>query len=116
MHLPERWGMLQFSTGKVNTTREEVNKEWPLRSIAMTLYYAEHAYADAHNGSYTDRVDLLLPYAEPAYALTGLCSQAPKIITSNNSTEFVATISSLNDDMIASITTDRYLTISFQLS
>lgn len=52
MHLPEKWGMLQFSYNQVNTTKPKLNPEWPARAVAASLYYAEHNFKKAH-GSYT---------------------------------------------------------------
>jgi hypothetical protein len=53
MHLPERWGVLQFAEGPVNGTIPQRYPDWPAREVAMALYYAQKAFADSHNGSYT---------------------------------------------------------------
>ena len=37
MHLPDKWGMLQFSTDDVNTTAPVYNPEWTVRYVAMQV-------------------------------------------------------------------------------
>ena len=62
MHLPERWGLLQFSTDPVNSTQPITYPEWPIRQSAMGVYYAQHAYAATHSGMYTANLTALLPF------------------------------------------------------
>lgn len=65
MHLPERWGLLQFATGPVGGTEPTTYSEWPARAMAAGAYYAQHAHAARHNGSFaTDPSELLLFRAE----------------------------------------------------
>lgn len=40
MHLPERWGMLQFASGRVNATPAAYNRQWTVRAVAAAVYYA----------------------------------------------------------------------------
>jgi hypothetical protein len=44
MHLPERWGFLQFADGKVNGTGVQEDVHWTLRCLARFLYEAQEAY------------------------------------------------------------------------
>ena len=46
MHLPERWGMLQFASGPVNATPPQYNIQWTVRAVAAAVYYAQHAWRD----------------------------------------------------------------------
>jgi len=109
MHLPERWGMLQFATGAVNATAPIINTEWPLRAMASAVYYAAHSFANAHNGSYVgaDAPGALLPYTQTPWALDGTCASAP-LLTVQNGTAFVAWIVAADGSMASSVTNDRY--------
>lgn len=110
MHLPDKWGMLQFADGPVNATAPVRNPEWTVRSVAMQLYYAQHAYADAHNGSYTSDVLLLAPYADPQ-VFAGVCTQVPVVKLANDSLSFVAYVQGY-DKLVASVTDDRLLLVT----
>ena len=44
MHLPERWGFLQFADGKVNGTGVKEDAHWTLRCLARFLYEAQEAF------------------------------------------------------------------------
>ncbi len=54
--------------------------EWPVRNVAMEVYYAQHAYAAAQGpaGVYTANVTALLPYADP-HTLDGTCTVVPGV-------------------------------------
>ncbi len=75
MHLPEKWGMLQFADTAVNATQPIWNAEWPVRSIAAAVYYAQHAYAAASNGSFTSTLSDLVPFLESPDIVDGTCTQ-----------------------------------------
>ena len=94
MHLPEKWGMLQFATGTVNMTAAVTNGEWPVRAIAAAVYYAEHAYAGDHNGTFTERVDDLVPYLADAAIVDGTCTGGAPVIlgVSQSPAAFVAAV------------------------
>jgi len=111
MHLPEKWGMLQFSDAAVNTTAPIRNPQWTVRSVAMALYYAQHAYADAHNGTFTEDVAALYVFAPP-HTLDGTCSQPPRVKVAPGGATFVAEVPALTGSMVASVTDDRYLTVT----
>ena len=80
MHLPEKWGMLQFADGPVNATPAVWNREWPVRSIAAAVYYAQHAYAGAHNGSFTDKAADLLPFLADGAIVDGTCTAGAPVL------------------------------------
>ena len=48
MHEPEHWGFLQFSSDAVNTTAAAFEPEWPVRAVAMGVYWAQRLYAEQH--------------------------------------------------------------------
>ena len=57
MHLPERWGMLQFAAGAVNATPATYNRQWTVRAVAAAVYYAQRAWFDGPGeGTFTDNV------------------------------------------------------------
>eukprot|EP00438_Fugacium_kawagutii_P036484 Skav209711 [mRNA] locus=scaffold36:393296:401638:- [translate_table: standard] len=68
MHLPDLWGILQFEDS-VNVTGASYYQEWPSRSAAMAIYYAEHAYASEHGGNYTAVLAELLPYSSSPFPI-----------------------------------------------
>lgn len=74
MHLPERWGIVQFETEKQSDYK--YYEEWPARCTAMALYYALKAYHE-EKGEYTDDIDALKPYSKPPFLL---CEDATMLI------------------------------------
>lgn len=78
MHLPERWGILQFEDSM--ETGASYYQEWPSRSAAMAIYYAQHAYASKHGGNYTAVLAELLPYSSDPFPI---CSEAETFITAS---------------------------------
>ncbi|XP_001640679.3 uncharacterized protein LOC5520862 [Nematostella vectensis] len=58
MHLPERWGFLQFSTDPVNTTKFLPTVNWPVLSSLIMVYDAEKKFF-AVNGYFTSNVTQL---------------------------------------------------------
>lgn len=116
MHLPERWGFLQFADGPVNGTAPVHNTQWPVRSVAMALYYAQHAYfsnSTAGNGTFTADVSALYPFTPDPHVLDGTCSHgAPIVALGPNATTFSASVSSLDATWTASIRNDRLLLVS----
>lgn len=111
MHLPEHWGFLQFADGTVNGTAPVRNPEWTVRSVAMALYYAEHAYASANNNTYTADINALLPYTSDPNILNGYCTHVPNISLHVNGTGFNASIVTLDNTQTATIQDDRYLRV-----
>jgi hypothetical protein len=121
MHLPERWGMLQFADGPVNATAAVWNREWPVRAAAAAVYYAQHAFAAAHNGSFTSSIGELVPYLDSASIVDGTCTQGVPVTlevtvgaTSGVAAHFIATVppSPLNPRASARIDEQRYLVVS----
>lgn len=78
MHIPERWGIIQFSTDPVNTTEYVPDPHWTLRSVLLQVYYAEKKFASV-SGYYTPELSLL---DLPDYILAGKCVSIP-VITPN---------------------------------
>jgi len=74
VHLPERWGFLQFARGAVNATPAARARDWPVRSLAAAAYYAQHAYAAAHNGSFAAAPADLAPFVADAALVDGTCT------------------------------------------
>lgn len=115
MHLPERWGFLQFADTAINQTQPVTSPEWPVRQVAMALYYAQHAYAGAPapaggNGTYTASIAALLPYTPDTGVLNGTCTVGlPVISLGPGGTTFTATLS--DGTYTASIRDDRYLLV-----
>ena len=83
MHLPERWGFLQFSRLPPGEDTLVRNNEWTVRQVSMAVYYAEHAFAADHAGAFTDNVQELTKYLrwpqEDPGVLMGDCASIPWI-------------------------------------
>jgi hypothetical protein len=48
MHRPERWGYLQFSTGKPGTVKLRPDPAGPVRHLLHQIYYAQRNYREKH--------------------------------------------------------------------
>ncbi len=113
MHLPEKWGFLQFSTDPVNTTAEVYAADWAVRSVAIDLYYAQHIYKQA-NSKFTDDLSELEGLA-PSKLLDGRCAKVTQIILVSDG--FLATVEDLGfGGFEAVIRDDRFLTVTTKSS
>jgi hypothetical protein len=113
VHQPERWGYVQFATGRVNATQALRDPDWVIRSVAMQVYYAEVAYAAAHNGSYTDEAEILKELAPlGAFAVNGSCTRSPTITLTADGGYTAEVAASDGARRVASITHDRYLLVT----
>lgn len=106
MHMPERWGYLQFAEGPVNGTAPRRDPYWTLRTVAYALYDAQLAYAAAHGGRYAGDVAALLPFAPPNL-LDGTCTRPPVIGLSQDGKSYGAIVTSLTGALRAAIRFDR---------
>ena len=110
--------MLQFSDSPPGTSSPARNPEWTVRSVAMILYYAEHAFYSVY-GYYTDNLTLVNEYASPPILNSSCCTSLPVITlqpsstvsNENISSGFVATMVDYKANYQASIRDDRYLVV-----
>ncbi|GMH51016.1 hypothetical protein TrST_g8568 [Triparma strigata] len=74
MHNPDKWGIIQFG-GIIGEDDNSVDlyEEWPARQMAMMIYYAEHSFAGANNGTYTTDIQELTKYSPIEGALSSGC-------------------------------------------
>lgn len=124
MHVPDKWGLLQFRNVTVPRDAFRVKKhdnfgfgaddinalfydEWPIRSIAMIIYYAEHSFYNEF-GTFTSNVTALNMFASPP-VLNGCCSQLPEIVSDRST--FVAQVTDTTARFSATVRTDRLLTV-----
>ncbi|CAE7593722.1 PPIA [Symbiodinium pilosum] len=111
MHQPETWGILQFEGPSVNATGATYYSEWPSRSAAMAIYYAEHAYAKKRGVFTTDMHELLQFSSEPF----PICEVADTVISltgEGKDSIFEATVRSpASPGITATVRSDRYLTV-----
>mmetsp|Transcript_18122 Transcript_18122/g.36388 ORF Transcript_18122/g.36388 Transcript_18122/m.36388 type:complete len:376 (-) Transcript_18122:54-1181(-) len=107
MHLPERWGILQFSSSTSPRNDEEVleYKEWDVRCCAMALYYAQKGYYNKE-GKYTDLMERLKPFFKQPFLLHS-SADVRITITEEEGFTATATIGSLT----ATINQERYLVV-----
>ncbi|KAL7472416.1 hypothetical protein ACHAXS_012769 [Conticribra weissflogii] len=111
MHLPERWGILQFSHERPGSRELEEKawtkyyEEWESRCAAMALYYAQKRFHE-EKGLYTENIELLKLYAIDYFPI---CEDAKMLILLVND-GFEAKVSiSLRT---ATVNHDRHLTVS----
>jgi len=109
MHLPERWGILQFSSSTSPKDDDVVlleYKEWDVRCCAMALYYAQKGYSDKE-GKYTDLIERLEPFFNEPFLLH---SAAEVHVTLIGEEGFSATAKI--GAFTATINQERYLVVS----
>ncbi|XP_036358559.1 uncharacterized protein LOC115210583 [Octopus sinensis] len=109
IHLPNRWGLLQFRTVPVNSTIFQPDPYLPLQKTLSEIYEAEHAYK-ANTGKYTDDFRRL---KLPPYVTSGQCMQKPRIKLDWGG--FIASTKPLENNLNQlNIRTDRYMWIGEQ--
>lgn len=111
MHLPERWGILQFSTASPGSTAVVKDPDWRIRHVASAVYDAQKAWAKKHNGVYTSDIKELQSLAASG-TLDGTCTKLPMISVHGNGKSFKAEVQSTDGKTTASIRDDRLLLIS----
>ena len=104
MHLPEKWGILQFEANRQSDGKMRYYDEWPCRCAAMAMYYAMKKYHETE-GKYTTNVEDLKPHANSHFPI---CDEAEMSISLTNSGyEARASIASYS----ASVNEERYLVV-----
>jgi len=108
MHLPERWGFIQFSEEAVNTTEFVPDPYWNLRNVLLQVYYAQKEF-ESVTGYYAPDLKHLNSLL-PDYILAGSCASVP-ILTcaSPNPTSFIVTATQLGNSSVAGYIDDTRL-------
>jgi hypothetical protein len=107
MHLPERWGILQFSSS-TSPSKDDTKvhyEEWDCRCCAMALYYAEKEYFEKEK-HYTDTVERLKTFFNPPFPLHNDASIRIEL------TEKGYTAKASLGLLTATINQERYLVVS----
>ena len=117
MHEPDRWGILQFSTQTLPKSHPEDAKyydEWPIREMAMSVYYAEKALVEAKTGNvYTDDLSVIQLYTDTPLDGTCLLSQPSIDLVRNTSNDVIGYTAKLQNELyVATVTQDRYLKVT----
>lgn len=108
MHLPERWGFIQFSTDAVNKTEFVRTPNWPVYSGLVMLYDAEKKFM-AVNGYFTANLTQL---EIPAALRTGQCPYEAAVQV-EKTYNFEATVKPLNQRLsVGHIRDDRLIWFS----
>jgi len=105
MHLPERWGFVQFATGPVNQTSFIKPFDWTIRLTLEHMYYALMKFFVV-NGYYTAEVTEL---ELPDFIIRGTCTHVPVIST--NRFSFNVTVSSLDNKIVGRVNNDRFIIV-----
>mmetsp|Transcript_14472 Transcript_14472/g.35005 ORF Transcript_14472/g.35005 Transcript_14472/m.35005 type:complete len:408 (+) Transcript_14472:189-1412(+) len=108
MHLPERWGILQFSQDPVNDTIPQWDPSWTVRTLARLLYDAQELRKST-TGGFARTLAELRPF-DTRGVLEGECSTPPVISTDTSRSWYSAKI--VARGFQASIDQDRLLTVS----
>ncbi|XP_072030981.1 uncharacterized protein [Amphiura filiformis] len=87
MHIPERWGILQFSTEKLNSSKFIKDPNWPVYQSLIEVYNAEKKFFSIQGYFTSDITQLELP----SYVAKGQCAQIP-IISVKQSYHFNVTV------------------------
>jgi hypothetical protein len=115
MHLPERWGVLQFANGAADAQHQR-DRSWSVRQVAMTLYYAQVRHRQ-DTGAFTDDLASLAARAGPwptqdGRVLQGACSLgAPRIALSPARDAYLATVLSRDGRFEATVDHHRALRV-----
>lgn len=108
MHLPERWGFIQFSTDAVNKSEFVRTPNWPVYSGLVMLYDAEKKFM-AVNGYFTANLTQL---EIPASLRTGQCPYEPAVQV-EKTYNFGATVKPLDQRLpVGHIRDDRLIWFS----
>ena len=79
MHLPERWGILQFSNEMPSTeVKLKYYEEWPVRCAAMGLFYALKGY-HSNESTYTDDLKAVAAHSAKPFAICNEAATAIKL-------------------------------------
>jgi len=78
MHIPEHWGIIQFSTDNVNTSTFIKDQYWSVRNVLLQVYYAERRF-NSVSGYYTPDLTKL---GLPEEIVSGKCTSVPVITPS----------------------------------
>ncbi|KAL7538995.1 hypothetical protein ACHAXR_008938 [Thalassiosira sp. AJA248-18] len=104
MHLPERWGIVQFESEIQSNENMKYYEEWTSRCAAMSLYYALKGYHE-QEGKYTDDIEALKPFSKPPFPI---CEDAIMSITI---TDKGYEAKSCIDSYTATVNEERYLVV-----
>mmetsp|Transcript_1299 Transcript_1299/g.1989 ORF Transcript_1299/g.1989 Transcript_1299/m.1989 type:complete len:224 (+) Transcript_1299:135-806(+) len=110
MHLPERWGIVQFEESTTTRSSERAKiyyGEWPCRCAAMAIYYAMKGYHEKE-GEYTSDIEALTPFSKPPFRISEEASMSISLAAGGY--EARATIASFT----ATVNEERYLVIASQ--
>ena len=110
MHLPERWGFLQFADSEVNGTGLKSDPHWTLRTMAALLYSAQEGYKEA-NGKFAGTVVQLAPFDPTKQLAKGKCCEPPHITLAADAGGYSALLMSISGAFEAIISDDRLLVI-----
>merc|ERR1712066_1145486 len=97
----------------VNATTASYYAEWPSRSAAMAIYYANHAYKKEH-GSFTSKLSELLPYSAAPFQICD-CAETKIEIGEEGGVagaSFLATVVAPVSAYAATVRNDRFLTVA----
>jgi len=109
VHLPDKFGFLQFSEDAVNTSQQLPNPSFPLRKVLMAIYDAEHEYAK-HHLTYADSLDILIFEHLFDKQLLNCIARESVSIEADKDT-FTAGATSADGSMEATITQDRHFSL-----
>lgn len=106
MHLPERWGILQFADEHVGATPVVRDPSWPVRRAAALAYDAQGAH-HKETGQYSTTLEEL-----PASGAVASCVKMPPTVKLEpDAQSWTVRAESLDGRVAATVRDDRYLTV-----
>ena len=116
IHIPNRWGIVQFGS-TINSQQAAVMDDlWPIRNALIKVYEAEHIYTALYGKGYTDSLPALVENAHLDADLASgksLCVGGQPVIHLSSSDAFVVDIKSLdNPNVIGHITHERFISFT----
>ena len=109
VHLPDRWGYLQFSEDKPGSTKILSNPSFTLRKVLSAVYEAEHIFAQNHGAFTQSLLELseMSTFPKPYFK----CVKSGSLLITVNKNTFYANATSVDGTLSASITDDRFFTL-----
>lgn len=116
MHMPQRWGIIQFADENVNATKIARDPNWPIRHAAAAVYDTEMLWKDQQGGGkhFTDSIEALLSVAtdeDKKLLKGGACAATPTISLNADGTSFHVTVASSDGQHAATIEDNRFFQV-----
>jgi hypothetical protein len=107
MHLPDAWGYFYFADEDRQAHPSPRDPTWPQRLVAMHVYYAQRAFAEANAGRFAEDMKDLEAYVDPSI-VEGF---GVSLLVKGETYTALITPTTTGDAVTAIVTQDRRLTV-----